>query len=71
MNNRNWSSIVFDILRSLGCEYLLETHVEQLMAGIDSFSCEIRLSLHNSYAEYWEKKSKYFETPHTADIHTF
>ena len=56
MNNRNWCSIVFDILRSLGYENLLETHDEQRMTGIDSFSSKIRLSLQNSYAEYWENE---------------
>ena len=56
MNNRNWCSIVFDTLRSLGYENLLETHVEQRMTGIYSFSSKIRLSLQNSYAEYWENE---------------
>ena len=56
MNNRNWCTIVFDILRSLWYENLLETHVEQRMAGIDNLSSEIRLSLQNSYAEQWENE---------------
>ena len=54
MNNKNWCTIVFDILRSLVSVNLLETHVDQRMTGIDSFSSEIRLSLQNSYTEYWE-----------------
>ena len=56
MNNRNGCSIVFDILRSLGSENLLEAHVDQRVTDIDSFSSEIRLSLQNSYAEYWENE---------------
>ena len=81
MNNRNWCSIVFDILRSLGYENLLETHGEQRMTGIDSFSSKIRLSLQNSYAEYWENEIRniskhpimrtytHFKTIHSSELY--
>ena len=54
--NRNWCSVVFDILRSLGFENLLEAEADLNVADIDGFNRKLKLSLQNSYADYWRNE---------------
>ena len=54
--NRNWCSVVSDILRSLGFENLLEAEDDLNVADIDKFNSKLKLSLQNSYADYWRNE---------------
>ena len=54
--NRNWCSVVFDILQSLGFENVLEAQTDINVADIDRFNSKLKLSLQNSYADYWRNE---------------
>ena len=45
---------VFDI--SLGFENLLEAEADLNVADIDRFNSKLKLSLQNSYADYWRNE---------------
>ena len=54
--NRNWCSVSSDILRSLGFENRLEAEADLNVADIDKFNYKLKLSLQNSYVDYWRNE---------------
>ena len=53
---RIWCSVVFDILRSLGSDNLLEAQADLNVADIDRFNSKSKLSLQNSHADCWRNE---------------
>ena len=47
---------MFDILRSLGFENLLEAEADLKVADIDRCNTKLKSSLQNSYADYWRNE---------------
>ena len=54
--NRNSCSVVFDMSSALGSENLLEAQADVNVADIDRFNCKLKISLRNSYADYWRNE---------------